>query len=482
MNYKIVSIVLGLFLAIGSTVFQREAVAVQAPTEHELALLDLINQARIDPRTAIARVGLDPDLVGENIPALRHVLDTGMDPLVFHPKLYSAAGKHTQDMFQYSQVGRVLPDGLSPMDRVLEQGYPALEVGLSAGGVVFQNFIAPENALQSIFSSMFVDELNSGDDKSLVLLNPDFSEMGITLIPGEIVLEEHTRKGYLSSCFSGHSSGMEVSSLLHEMINMVRDRPEHVLTDMNPEFILFEENAPDSENLNSGFRRMPPLAWNQALVSAGLNHVFDIEEHLYYGPVSPDGQDPFSRSYRFGYEAEKASSPLAFVEIQEGWSAGHYALELFEQLVVQEILSPDGPEHILSDGFSEIGLGVGVITLETAPGTWTSYMLLSAHLARPASPRLFVLGGVYRAQQDEAGQEHWEGIPGLKIELAELTGGVLDSSITGRTGLFQIPVISGMNRVDLFVDGVVIASKAIVMPQKNTFINFILRDIRLDVD
>ena len=480
MNYKIVSILLALFLAMGSTVFQREAVAVQAPTEHELALLDLINQARANPRSAMTGIGLDPDFVAQNIPVLAGVLDAGMEPLAFHPQLYAAARKHTMGMFEYSQVGSILPDGLSPKERAKEEGYPAIEAGVSASGVLFQNFIAPESVLQSIFRSMLLDELNPGAQKDLVLLNPALNETGITLIPGEIVLAGQTRKGYLSSCLAGYSLGEEIADQLFEMINMVRDRPEFFLREAGLEHVLAEEDSPGSSV--SDFQRLPPLARDQRLASAGLIHVFDIEEYLYYGPVSPGGQDPLSRVSMFGYEAAGAVSPLAFAEIREGMSAGDYMFELFEQLVDQEISSPDGPGHILSDWFSEIGLGIGVITLETAPGTWTSYMLLSAHLARPASPRLFVVGGVYRSKMDESGKEYWDGLAGLRIELVELTGDVLASSITGRNGLYQIPLISGMNKINLYDKGQAIASKALVMPQKNTFINFILRDIYLDVD
>jgi uncharacterized protein YkwD len=472
MNYKIISLLLVVFLAAGSAYFQREALAVQAPSEHELTLLDLVNQARVNPRAAISGIGLDPDSVARSIPALAGVLDAGMEPLAFQPQLYAAARKHTLDMFEYSQVGRILPDGLSPMDRAREEGYPAMEAGVSAAGVVFQNFIAPENALQNIFRSMLLDELTPGAGKDLVLLNPAFSETGITLVPGEIVLAGHTRKGYLSSCLSGYSLGEEIADLLFEMVNMVRDQPELFLREAGFEHVLAEEGSPDSV---SDFRRLPPMARDERLTSAGLIHVFDIEKYLYYGPVSPSGQDPLSRIAEFGYDAAGAASPLAFAEIREGMSAGDYAFELFEQLVGQEISSPDGPGHILSDWFTEIGLGVGIITLETSPEDEVSFVLLSAHLARPDQPRLFAVGGAYRSLKDELGDEYWEGLAGLRIELVELTGDVLVSSITGRNGLFQVPFIQGMKKINLYYNGRVIASKALIMPQKNVYVNFVLR-------
>lgn len=448
-------------------------------SEHELALLELINQARANPGAAIYSAGLDPDAVFENIPSLRHFLETGMKPFVFHPRLQAAAQKHTRDMFQHNHFGIVLPDGLPPEDKVLGQGYPAIDAGLSLGNVVFQNFIAPEDAVWKIFKAMLLEELNSGDEKNLVLLNPDHNEMGISLIAGEMVFEGQTRNVYLSSCFSGYSLGGQVSELLLEMINMLRNRPDYDIQE--PEDDTQEPDSefliPEEEVKSLNLRGMPPLAQQAELISAGLTHVFDMEKKLYYDPVSPEGESPIDRVSRFGYEAEEISNALAFVEIQENRSSLHYASALFDQLVLQEFLSTNGFEHILDRRFSEAGVAVGLITVEISPETQTNFLILSAYFTNPVSSRMFAVGGVYTALIDDAGGEYWKGVQNLNVELASLVGdNVVESSRTGRMGLFQIPILPGMYKINLLDNDRVIASKPLIMPQENVYVNFWLKE------
>ncbi len=463
---------MAILLAAALPLSAQEARAGYELSEHELALLELINQARANPGAAIYLAGLDPDAVSENIPSLRQLLETGMKPFAFHPRLQAAAQKHTRDMFQYNHYGTVLPDGLSLEEKVLGQGYPAIDADLTLGNVVFQNFIAPEDAVWKVFRAMLLEELNSGDEKNLVLLNPDHNEIGISLIAGEMVFKGQTRNVYLSSCFVGHSLGGQVSELLLEMINMLRNRPEYSIQEPDPEFLIQEEEAK-----SLSLRGMPPLAEQVQLISAGLTHIFDMGEKLYYDPVSPEGESPVDRVSRFGYGVSEISNALAFVEIQENQSSLHYASNLFDQLILQEFLSTNGPEHILDRRFSEAGVAVGLITVEISTETRKDFLVLSAYFTKPVSSRMFAVGGVYTALKDEAGEEYWKGVQNLKLELATLVGdNVIESSRTGPMGLFQIPILPGMYKINLVDHDRVIASKPLIMPQENVYVNFWLRE------
>jgi hypothetical protein len=74
--------------------------ATAAPShtaEMETHFLALINEARANPLAAAARIGLNPDLVLAQLPAMRDVLISGMAPLESDAILSATARTHSND-------------------------------------------------------------------------------------------------------------------------------------------------------------------------------------------------------------------------------------------------------------------------------------------------------------------------------------------------------------------------------------------------
>ncbi len=463
-----------LVLGAVAALFAPEARAVYESSEHDRVLIELVNLARAYPRAAINGIGLDPEGVSKNKPALRRVLDSGMKPFAVHPKLNLTAEIHTKNMLKYNHYCRVLPDGLSVEQKALEQGYPAIDVGLSLGNIVFQNFISPEEAVWKVFKSMLTEELNSDDENNLVLFNPSHNEIGVSFLPGEMVFGNQKKNVYLASCFSGYSLSGEVSSLLLERINWLRNRPEY---DFNEEILDPGMLSPQTDDTNLDLVGMPPLAEQTGLISAGLDHIYDMEDKLYYDPISPEGKNPVSRAALYGYETSEIYNALAYVEINEDWSARDYASELLKQLVLQEFLCENGPNHVLNRGFSEAGTAVGMVSVKTSSENNTFFLILSAHIANPVIPRQYAVGGAYTVAGNEPGHKYLKGVQGLVVELLDFhEDRVIESSVTGPTGLFQIPVTSGMYKINLLDQNTVIASRPTIMPQGNILVNFRIKE------
>ena len=143
-------------------------------------LLRMVNQARLNPLETLARLGIDEASAREVLGERQWILDTGLPPFAAHPDLGAAASAHNLDMeanFYYSHTSL---DGRTPADRIAQTGYEAQQTGENLGALAFAVFIEPNEAAELIFINMLRGELDPARGGELNLLNPDFTEIGIS--------------------------------------------------------------------------------------------------------------------------------------------------------------------------------------------------------------------------------------------------------------------------------------------------------------
>ncbi|MEZ4526874.1 MAG: hypothetical protein R2941_13225 [Desulfobacterales bacterium] len=94
-----------LFFAFGLAVNLRaEEDSAMEPSEAELLLLELINEARRAPLDMAASLGMDTEKILADLPDLYDILTKGMKPVVFDERIYKAAYSHAVDMIAGQQL------------------------------------------------------------------------------------------------------------------------------------------------------------------------------------------------------------------------------------------------------------------------------------------------------------------------------------------------------------------------------------------
>ena len=168
-----------------------------------LMLLDHINAARANPLEAAFALGKNPDQMRSAFPDQADFLMQGIAPLVEQPQLVLSATRHTNDMFTRDYYGKISPDGVGPIERILAVGYAASNMGESLGVIAFKNFISPEVAISLIFKNMYLDEISSTSSSPRNILDPDFKDIGIAVDTGQLTLGQDVYNVYVATCDFG---------------------------------------------------------------------------------------------------------------------------------------------------------------------------------------------------------------------------------------------------------------------------------------
>jgi uncharacterized protein YkwD len=95
----------------------------------EAMLFQLMNQARQNPLTVAASLGLDPQQILADFPEFRDPLTQGLSPLTFSSSLYTAAREHAEDMLARGYFSHDSLDGRTYVDRIRKTGYNLLNAG-----------------------------------------------------------------------------------------------------------------------------------------------------------------------------------------------------------------------------------------------------------------------------------------------------------------------------------------------------------------
>ena len=282
---KILLFFLPFYLGAYQEVFSEETV----PTEDEISLLELINEARRDPLGMAESLGVDRETVLHDLPELHAVLTEGLAPLEFNKKLYEAASGHTEDMIANNYYSHDSIDGRTYAERIRESGYVAVVCGESLGMVAFQNLMNTSDAVWTIFESIFLAELDPETTEVRNILNPAITETGIVLGSGQFTTGGSTLNAYLATLDFGKpvADTEAVEQALFGMLNSARSDPRMALINAG---IDQESAAQAYGDLAWALARpLAPLARDQKLSTAATAHNRDMLDQLYFDTLSPDG-------------------------------------------------------------------------------------------------------------------------------------------------------------------------------------------------
>ncbi len=173
------------------------------PSDTELAMLALINQARANPLAMASDLGLDPNQVLQDFPELADILTQGLPPLAFNQNLYEAASAHVSDMLANNYYSRISLDGRTWEDRIIESGYNPVFTGETINILGFVNFINPDIAAQKIVTKMFEHELNPAWTGQRNILNATAQDLGPSLQAGVYYIFGSPWNIYMATCDYG---------------------------------------------------------------------------------------------------------------------------------------------------------------------------------------------------------------------------------------------------------------------------------------
>jgi len=156
----------------------------------EAELFQLINQARENPLTVAASLGMDAQQILADFPELHDLLTQGLSPLTFSSSLYKAARAHAEDMLTNGYFSHNSLDGRTYEDRMREAGYDPLNAGESmllgcmGNDFLVNNTDQMEKLIQLLFKSIFTRELRPYPAEEKNILNASLKEIGMGIAFG----------------------------------------------------------------------------------------------------------------------------------------------------------------------------------------------------------------------------------------------------------------------------------------------------------
>jgi uncharacterized protein YkwD len=159
-------------------------------SDPEAKLFQLINQARENPLTVAASLGMDPEKILADFPEWHDLLTQGLPPLIFSGSLYNAAKAHAEDMLANGYFSSNSLDGRTVEDRIRETGYDLIEAGEYRGLQCLGTGLPDEIndridwIVRRMFEFFFTRELQPDSAEQRNILNADFKELGISLLTG----------------------------------------------------------------------------------------------------------------------------------------------------------------------------------------------------------------------------------------------------------------------------------------------------------
>jgi uncharacterized protein YkwD len=428
--------------------------------EMEVRLLEWINSARANPLEMAETVGLDPDQVLGDLPALYDDLTQGLAPLRSDFALTDAARSHTRDMLENDFYGHDSSDGSTLADRILDAGYVAEITDESLGILGFLNFVDPVEAVFRIFSTLYRGELNPERSRARNILSPEFKDVGIGFGAGKLTLQGVPYNVYVVTCdFAKVADGEEISLSTTEleivgMINQLRGRPLEMMVSLGIDVDSLIETEPSLLAVLE--TPVSPLIPSASLQAASRGHSRDMLLNGFVGPISSDGKSVEDRMTETGYVPIMAGEAIQFVETDfpHGKEVIGVTLRGMAEGEIARYME-SGELTLLNPDFLDLGVGIAAGTLEWDEDALHGLMTTVTAGATGDWKPLYVVGTVYRDEDDDGLQSVGEGISGVKVFIGSLDtpfeSGEFEETNTNGVGMFAAPVDIGSYRVTIFL-------------------------------
>jgi hypothetical protein len=367
----------------------------------EKQLLGLINQARANPLLMAEMADLDKDSVLECFAGRKDILENGVRPLSANEKLGQTASAHSEEMLSYQYYDNISIDGLSPDERIKNAGYNPLLTGERIGIIGFRNFMEAEQAVWELFRNMFRDELACEKNQDWHILNPKFSEIGISVQAGTMDFSGNKTNIYIATCDFGASDTGEYATkrFLLQAINEVRNNPDAALNILNMDF----EEAAGYLGRNGWILMLgaPPVAVNEDLFS----YADAVSTDLLLSDRAQEPEMPYvslgdvteSINHELEYKAKKAATitAAAFFGDQAPDAKDAIAV-LFREMLKFEIKNTAqyGELKILNPSYIQAGIGYQLLRVANSEGIDEFYGILTCLFAEPENAHQYVVGRI----------------------------------------------------------------------------------------
>lgn len=423
--------------------FQKGYADEKVPSAEEISLLQLINEARRDPLSKAASLGMDPESVLRDLPELYDVLTKGLSPLDFSEKLYEAALGHTEDMVASVYYSHTSLDGRTYADRIRESGYVAAGCGESLGVVAFQNVITPEEAVIIIFKSIFLNELNPETTEVRNILNPERTEAGIALGSGQFIRDGLVLNAFVATLDFGKPivETKSVQRALFGMLNAARRSPEGALLNAGIDPATALEAYGNARWVLSN--PLPPLVWDDKLQGTAAAHNYDMRDNRYLSILTPDGLTPFDRVAAAGYDPAHVGESVGVIweaaDTPSGVSVPDVARRLYESILAADVDPESGADrNIFAPFVTELGISVAAV-FQDSDGQLIGYVVV-VDFAQPREERSFVVGTVCEDRNGNNQIDDNEGVSGVEIIVKSTCPSVegMRTATSDATGYYQI--------------------------------------------
>jgi hypothetical protein len=344
---------------------------------------------------------LDKDSVLECFAGRKDILENGVRPLSANEKLGQTASAHSEEMLSYQYYDNISIDGKSPDERIRDTGYNPLVAGERIGIIGFRNFIEAEQAVWELFRNMFRDELACGKNQDWHILNPEFSEIGISVQAGTMNFGGNKTNIYIATCDFGASDTGEYAAkrILLQTINQIRNDPAAALSFLDMEF----DAAARSLGRNGWILMLglPPVASNEEFYAYAdkdieiLPEPLETEDLGVYDLTVSDAVEVLYQELDYNAQQGVKVTATAFLGNQAPKSE-KAMLEILEYIVKAEIQNSDGIGTLLllNPDYTEAGIGYELLKIRNPEEEEEYYGVLTLVLARPAVIRPQVVGSI----------------------------------------------------------------------------------------
>jgi len=187
-----------LLLLVALAPLQTAVAADMTPTAAPSAKADMtvqayllwqrINEARRNPRQAMARLGISEQTAVAALAGEAWLLDQGLPPLAMNDQLQAAAMGHGHDMVSQLYYSHVSPAGATSSARIAAAGYDAAGSGETLAALVFDNYLDTDTALAALFDNMLRDELSGIAGVGRNIFSTSLTEVGIGFLAESVAL------------------------------------------------------------------------------------------------------------------------------------------------------------------------------------------------------------------------------------------------------------------------------------------------------
>jgi hypothetical protein len=343
--------------------------------------------------------GMDKDAVQECFADRQDIFENGVRPLYANQKLGQTASAHSEEMLSNQYYDNISIDGKSPDKRIRDAGYNPVVTGERIGIIGFRNFMEAEQAVWELFRNMFRDELACGKNQDWHILNPEFSEIGISVQAGAMNFGGNRTNIYIATFDFGASDTGEYAAkrFLLQTINQVRNDPAAALSALNMKF----EEVARYLGRNGWILMLgaPPVAVNEDLFSyADADSIElmsnDREQELKVPYVSSvDVTESIEQDLACSVnKAVKITSVTFFGDQKPG--AKEAIATLFRQMLEFEIKNStqDGELKILNPEYMQAGIGYQLLEVANSEGINEFYGILTCLFVEPEEAHPYIVG------------------------------------------------------------------------------------------